>query len=868
MRRLGAHPSGEAGEGGQESDFMGHRTRGLLGSTAVLVALVLVAAGCWSPPPAPDPASFSSHLTRAPYLTDAVGLHVLVNWATDQTGNAGSVRWGPFDQNSGTCNLANTQSATRQTVIVGTVHEYQWKAPLTLPATGPYCYRVLLDTTDLLGSADALQFQTNVQPGATDSFKFAVFGDWGQTDANGDNPDTANLLKQVRGSGARFAVTTGDNGYPNGNQQNYGDLQQKAADTSAIFGPSFWTVPGTSIPLFATAGNHGLSTNAGAHTDLVNWPQDVAVASSGGRYTGDTYCCVNGTSPADYTSSWFAFDAGNARFYMLDSAWGDTNPGTATPYADDAAAHFAPGDPEYQWLLHDLQTHPTGLKFAFSHFPVYSDNNTQPSDTFLQGPANLEGLLTQYGVNVWFNGHAHIYERNVPSTAGAPVTYVTGGGGGTLEPMGTCHSYDAYAIGWSNSSSKGSKCGTAVAPTAITQVFHFLNVNVSGTSVTVSPTDEFGNTFDVQTYDFSSTAPNTVIDAAPALQSNSPNAAFMFHSTATPATFACRIDGAASTACTSPASYSGLVDGTHTFSVAATVNGVTDPTPATYTWTVDTSPPSTPAPTATPASPTSVNVTWPAASDNVGVSAYDVTRNGAALTTVAGTTTSFTDNTAAPNTNYTYAVRARDAAGNQSAFGAAAPVTTPPPPTPVFADGFESGNASAWTSAVGLTVETSTVHSGTWAAEGNTTNGATYAKKTLPGTYTDAYARVYFDIKSFTDQVNLLRLRDAAGNSLGYLFVNTSGALAFHDDVTALSTTSTTTVGPGWHALELHMLVNGTTSTVGAWLDDVPVSALSSNAANLGTAPVGQLQIGEVQTGRTYDVVFDDAVFATQRIGL
>jgi len=263
-----------------------------------------------------------------------------------------------------------------------------------------------------------------------------------------------------------------------------------------------------------------------------------------------------------------------------------------------------------------------------------------------------------------------------------------------------------------------------------------------------------------------------------------------------------------------------------------------------------------------------VNVTWSASTDNVGVNAYDVTRNGAALATVSGATTSFTDNTAAPNTTYTYAVRARDAAGNPSPYGSAAPATTPAPPTPVFADGFESGTTSAWTSATGLTVESSTVHAGTWAAEGNTTNGGTYAKKTLPGTYTDAYARVYFDIKSFADQVNLLRFRDAAGNSLGYLFVNTSGALGFHDDVTATSTTSTTTVGPGWHALELHMLVNGTTSTVGAWLDDLPVGALSSSTANLGTAPVGQLQIGEVQTGRTYDVVLDDAVFATQRIGL
>ena len=51
------------------------------------------------------------------------------------------------------------------------------------------------------------------------------------------------------------------------------------------------------------------------------------------------------------------------------------------------------------------------------------------------------------------------------------------------------------------------------------------------------------------------------------------------------------------------------------------------------------------------------------------------------------------------------------------------------------------------------------------------------------------------------------------------------------------------------------------------WLDGVRVDALSSSTANLGTVPVGRMQIGEVQSGRTYDVVFDDAAFGTQRVG-
>jgi hypothetical protein len=101
-----------------------------------------------------------------------------------------------------------------------------------------------------------------------------------------------------------------------------------------------------------------------------------------------------------------------------------------------------------------------------------------------------------------FNGHAHIYERNAKQAGESFVSYVTGGGGATLEPVSGCHSFDAYAIGWSPTKLKGSSCGSATAPTSASQVFHFLLVTVSGTTVTVAPTDELGRTFDVQTTSF------------------------------------------------------------------------------------------------------------------------------------------------------------------------------------------------------------------------------------------------------------------------------------------------------------------------------------------------------------------------------
>jgi hypothetical protein len=116
-------------------------------------------------------------------------------------------------------------------------------------------------------------------------------------------------------------------------------------------------------------------------------------------------------------------------------------------------------------------------------------------------------------------------------------------------------------------------------------------------------------------------------------------------------------------------------------------------------------------------------------------------------------------------------------------------------------------------------------------------------------------------------QVNLLRLRTASDVSIGYLFVSTSGKLGLRSDAAATTTTSTTSVASGWHALEFHAVINGTASTTEVWLDGVKVNDLSITT-NLGTAAIGRVQIGETMTGRTYNVVFDDVVFDTSPIGL
>jgi hypothetical protein len=85
-------------------------------------------------------------------------------------------------------------------------------------------------------------------------------------------------------------------------------------------------------------------------------------------------------------------------------------------------------------------------------------------------------------------------------------------------------------------------------------------------------------------------APDTTITSQPTNPTTSTTATFTFTATEAGSTFQCQLDGGAYAACTTPATYTGLANGSHTFNVKATdAVGNTDATPATYTWTVNTS---------------------------------------------------------------------------------------------------------------------------------------------------------------------------------------------------------------------------------------------------------------------------------------
>ncbi len=423
-----------------------------------------------------------------------------------------------------------------------------------------YCYTVFAThspgAADLLPASKPWQRFTTLLPANTASSQPVVFdliNDTGEnyynTNANAAldvpfntigapvNPDQAALDNEIGNSGANFLVSVGDIGYNSSNQSNFGDLSQTGTqpEVSDIFGPNYLPQTG-GMPVFAGSGDHDQTINP-----LKIFPTPATTAASGGTYAFDSYSGIDGIA-GSAADDWYAFSTGNVRIYVVDGTWSEavsSKLGTTTgalcgnvtasaknsclAYQADADEHWQTSSPEYKWLQKDLAAHPGGVKMAVFHFPLRSVNASQPSDPYLQNSSvnpkastSLEALLAKYGVGIAFNGHAHTYQRIIPNNYQQNdqlINYVTGGGGGVLEPVigGSCSTVTAsasvYAIGWSPSANTGSTCGSNVpTPGSAADVYEFLKVIVVGDKVIVIPTNAAGGTFDVQTYDLTALA--------------------------------------------------------------------------------------------------------------------------------------------------------------------------------------------------------------------------------------------------------------------------------------------------------------------------------------------------------------------------
>jgi parallel beta-helix repeat protein len=181
---------------------------------------------------------------------------------------------------------------------------------------------------------------------------------------------------------------------------------------------------------------------------------------------------------------------------------------------------------------------------------------------------------------------------------------------------------------------------------------------------------------------------------------------------------------------------------------------------------LDTTAPSVPtALTAIAASSSVMNLAWNGSTDNVGVAGYQVFRNGTLLATIGSLT--YADSGLAAGTQYSYAVKAFDAAGNVSAASNTA--TTSTLPSGVLPGGVSDTIAPSTPSSLTATATSSSAVSLAWGA--STDNVAVTGYRILRnGAYLTTVTSTSFTDSglaastTFTYTVSAL---DSAGNQSG-----------------------------------------------------------------------------------------------------
>ena len=144
-------------------------------------------------------------------------------------------------------------------------------------------------------------------------------------------------------------------------------------------------------------------------------------------------------------------------------------------------------------------------------------------------------------------------------------------------------------------------------------------------------------------------------------------------------------------------SWSATATGSHTLQARARdgVGNTTTSAPVTVTVPADTTAPSAPGtPSSNGVTPTSATLSWAAATDDRGVTGYQVLRDGTQVGQSTGL--SFTDTGLSAGATYSYAVRAVDAAGNVGPASAPVSVTTPTESAPLFTDAFAGADGAPW----------------------------------------------------------------------------------------------------------------------------------------------------------------------------
>ena len=330
--------------------------------------------------------------------------------------------------------------------------------------------------------------------------------------------------------------------------------------------------------------------NVSSATGLMVMASSGTVVGTGG--TGSGYYWHNAVNldtvdriPPDTSIS--SGPSGTVSSSSADFAFSSTEPGSAFECSLDGGAFGACTSPKsYAGLADDSHTFQVRATDAAANTDPTPASTTWTVDT--SAPA-ISGETPTDGTTdaaVTANAEATFSEGMEPATISGSTFTLTKQG--ASQPVSAAVSYDATAKKVTLDPSVDldpSATYTATLKGGASGV-----KDLAGNALTADKTWSFATAASPQPGD--TTPPDTAIDSNPAAATNSTSASFTFSGTdnVTPAaslTFECKLDADPFGACTSPKNFTGLSEGSHTFSVRATdASGNVDATPASFTWTV------------------------------------------------------------------------------------------------------------------------------------------------------------------------------------------------------------------------------------------------------------------------------------------
>lgn len=215
------------------------------------------------------------------------------------------------------------------------------------------------------------EFRTLLPPGAPGKVRFLVYGD--TQDRPQFHRPMADIMAKER---ADFVLHTGD---CVGNGSYFPHWKAQFFDPGEELFSSF--------AIFPTVGNH-----------------------DGFQFFDELF--LDGTPP------YHTFTSGNVQVFIIAS------------YRSGGMGSAA-RDAQIEWLRQALQESKADWKIAVTHYPMISAN---PDSWNNWGQEDFIPLFEEYGMDVVFTGHEHIYRRFLPlGPAEGPVTFhITSGGGASV----------------------------------------------------------------------------------------------------------------------------------------------------------------------------------------------------------------------------------------------------------------------------------------------------------------------------------------------------------------------------------------------------------------------------------------------------